>query len=69
MIYEADMSDKMLSMVRNMEFLLGMGLERNQQGPPKFVEQGTLRLKHGIEYDGKDDSEEEFDLWTQFEKE
>ena len=33
------------------------------------MEHRTLRLKHGIGYDGEDDSEEEFNLWTQLEKE
>ena len=28
-----------------------------------------MRLKYGIGYEGEDDSEEEFDLWTQLEKE
>ena len=62
MIYEADMTEKVLSMMRSMEFLPSMGLGKNQQGPPEFVEHGTLRLKHGIGYDGEDDFEEEFNL-------
>ena len=56
------MSEKVLSMMHSMEFLADMGLEKNQQGPPEFMEHGMLRLKHGIGYNGKDDSKGEFDL-------
>ena len=38
-IYEAEMNEKVvLGMMRNMDFFPGMGLEKNQQGPPEFVE-------------------------------
>ena len=51
MIYEAEMNEKVvLSMMRNIEFFLGMGMGRNQQGLPEFVERGVPRLKHGIGY-------------------
>ena len=63
MIYETDMSEKVLSMMRSMEFLSGMGLGRNQQGPPEFMEQEASRLKHGIGYAREDDSKEELDIW------
>ena len=33
------------------------------------MEHKTLRLKHGIGYEGEDDSEEELDIWGQLEKE
>lgn len=38
MIYEAEMNEKVvMNMMRNMEFFLGIGLWKNQQGPPEFV--------------------------------
>lgn len=69
-IYEAEMNEKvMLGMMCNMDFFPGMGLGKNQQGPPEFMEQQTLRLKHIIGYTGGDNSDEESDFWDQLEKE
>ena len=56
------MSKKVLSMMRSMEFLPSMGLGKNQQGPPEFVEHETPRLKHGVGYNEEDNSEEELEI-------
>ena len=69
MIYKSDINEKVLSMMRSMEFFPGMGLGKNQQGPPEFIKHGAPRLKHGIGYDGEVDYEEELDIWGQLEKE
>ena len=63
------MSEKVLSMMRSMEFLPGIGLGKNQQGPPEFVERGVPRLKHEIGYGKEDGSDIELDIWDQLEKE
>ena len=51
-----------LSMIRDMEFFPGLGLGRNQQGLPKFVDPKTPRLKHGIGYGEEDGSDTELDI-------
>ena len=58
-----------MNMMRSMEFFPGMGLGKNQQGPPEFVEQKTPRLKHGLGYVGNGDSDEELNIWGQLEEE
>ena len=37
MIYEDELNPKIASMMRGMNFVPGMGLGINQQGPPEFV--------------------------------
>ena len=70
MIYESEMNEKVvLNMMRNMEFFPGMGLEKNQQGLPKFLDQEVPRLKHGIRYGKEDGSDAELDIWDQLNKE
>ena len=46
-----------------------MGLGKNQQGLPEFVERGVPRLKHGIGYGKKDGFDAKLDIWDQLEKE
>ena len=54
--------------MRNMEFFLGLGLGKDQQGLPGFVDLETPRLKHGIGYSEEDSSETELDIWDQLDK-
>ena len=50
MIYEDDLNPKIASMMKGMNFVPGMGLERNQQGPPEFVEPKVPKSKFGLGY-------------------
>ena len=58
-----------LNMMHNMEFFPGMGLEKNQQGLPEFVDREVLRLKHGIKYGEEDGFDAELDIWGQLDSE
>lgn len=50
MIYEDELNPKVASIMKKMNFLPGMGLGKNQQGPPEFVEPKVPFLKHGMGY-------------------
>ena len=50
MIYEDELNPKIASMMKGMNFVPGMGLEKNQQGPPEFVEPKVPISKFGIGY-------------------
>ena len=50
MIYEDELNPKIASMMKGMNFVPGMGLERNQQGPPEFVEPKVPRSRFGLGY-------------------
>ena len=52
-----------LNMMRNMEFFLGLGLGKYQQGLPGFVDPEIPRLKHRIRYGEEDGSDTELDIW------
>ena len=70
MIYESWMNEKVvLNMMHNMEFFLGMGLGKDQQDLPRFVDPEMPRLKHGIGYGEEDGSDTELDIWDQLDKE
>ena len=69
-IYESWINEKVvLNMMRNMKFFPGMGLGKNQQGLPGFMDPKTPRLKHGIGYGEEDGSDTELDIWDQLDKE
>ena len=38
MIYEDSIEEKMLNMLKGMNFMPGLGLGKNQTGPPEYVE-------------------------------
>ena len=59
MIYEDELNPKIVSMMKNMNFIPEMGLEKNQRGPPRFVERKVPVLKHGVGYYMADGPEEE----------
>ena len=70
MIYQSEMNEKVvLNMMRGMEFFPGLGLGKNQQGLPEFVDLRILRLKYGIEYGEEDGSDTELDIWGQLDRE
>ena len=50
MIYEDELNSKISSMMKNMNFMPGMGLWKNQQGPLEFVEPKVPILKYGLGY-------------------
>ena len=56
-------------MMCNMEFFPGLGLGKDQQGLPGFVDPETPRLKHGIGFGEEEGPDIEVDIWDQFEKE
>ena len=58
MIYEYKLNLKIVSMMKSMNFMSGMGLGRNQQDPPRFIEQKIPILKYGLGYQGEDESGE-----------
>ena len=58
-----------LNMMHNMEFFSGLGLGRNQQGLPEFMDREVPKLKHGIEYGEEDGSDAELDIWYQIDRE
>ena len=63
MIYESWMNEKVvLNMMRNMEFFPGLGLGKDQQGLPGFMDPKIPRLKHGIGYGEEDGSDTELDI-------
>ena len=50
MIYEDELNSKIASMMKGMNFIHGMGLGRNQQGLPEFIEPKVPISKFGIGY-------------------
>ena len=50
MIYEDELNPKIASMMKGMNFMPGMGLGKNQQGPPEFVEPKVPKSKFGLGY-------------------
>ena len=50
MIYEDELNPKIASMMKGMNFMPGMGLGRNQQGPPEFIESKVPISKFGLGY-------------------
>ena len=50
MIYEDELNPKITSMMKGMNFMPGMGLERNQQGSPEFIEPKVPISKFGLGY-------------------
>ena len=50
MIYEDELNPKIASMMKGMNFVPGIGLGRNQQGPPEFVEPKVPKSKFGLGY-------------------
>ena len=49
-IYEDELNPKIASMMKSMNFMPRMGLEKNQQGPLEFVEPKVSILKYGLGY-------------------
>ena len=58
-------------MMCGMEFFPGLGLGKDQQGLPEFVDLGIPRPKKmtGIGYGEENDSDTELDIWGQLDKE
>ena len=52
----------MVSKMRNMNFMPSMGLGKNQDGSPEFVERKMPILKHGVGYRGNNDFGEEDEI-------
>ena len=50
MIYEDELNPKIASMIKGMNFMPRMGLGRNQQGPPEFIEPKVPVSKFGLGY-------------------
>ena len=50
MIYENSMEERVLNILKGMNFILGLGLGKNQTGPPEYVEAKLQILKHGLGY-------------------
>ena len=50
MIYEEELNPKIASMMKGMNFMPGMGLGRNQQGLPEFIEPKVPKSKFGLGY-------------------
>ena len=48
MIYEDELNPKITSMIKGMNFMPGMGLGKDQQGPTEFVEPKVPICKHGL---------------------
>ena len=48
MIYEDELNLKISSMMKGMNFMSGMGLGKDQQGPPEFFEPKVPISKHGL---------------------
>ena len=48
MIYEDEMNYKIASMMKGMNFMPGMGLGKDQQGPAEFIEPKVPISKHGL---------------------
>ena len=72
MIYKDSMEEKVMNMLKRMNFILGMGLGKDQTGPPEYVEAKLQILKHGLGYQGEKDgpdSERKWTLWEKFVKE
>ena len=71
MIYQSVMNEKVvLSMMRGMEFFPGLGLGKDQQGLPGFVDLRIPRQKKmtGIGYE-EEGSDEDLDIWGLLDKE
>ena len=47
-IYEDELNPKIASMMKDMNFMPGMGLGKDQQGPAEFVEPKVSISKHGL---------------------
>ena len=52
MIYEDELDEKLLSMMRRINFMPSMGLGKDQSGPLEFVERKMSILKYGVRYHG-----------------
>ena len=48
MIYEDELNSKIASMMKGMNFMPGMGLGKDQQGPAEFVEPKVPISKHRL---------------------
>ena len=71
MIYEDSMEKKVLNIMKGVKFMPGLGLGKNQTGPPQYLKARLQILKHGLRYQGERDgpeSKEEQILWERFMK-
>ena len=59
MIYEDELDERVVSMMRTIKFMPGMGLGKDQRGPLRFIERKVPVLKHGVGYQVADNLEEE----------
>ena len=50
MIYEDELNPKIASMMKGMNFMPGMGLGKDQQGPSEFIEPKVYISKYGLGY-------------------
>ena len=50
MIYEDELNPKIASMMKDMNFMPGIGLEKDQQGPSEFIEPKVSISKYGLGY-------------------
>ena len=50
MIYEDELNPKIASMMKGMNFMPGMGLGKEQKGPPEFIEPKVPISKYGLGY-------------------
>ena len=49
-MYKDELDEKIISMMRKMNFMPRMGLGKNQSGPPEFMERKVPILKYGVGY-------------------
>ena len=73
MIDEDELNLKIASMMKGINFIPGMGLGRDQQGPPEFIEPKVPKYKFGIGYQSsrkaRRRSNKQKTLWETFVKE
>ena len=73
MIYKDELNPKIASMMKGMNFVPGMGLGINQQGPLEFVEPKVPKSKFGLGYQSsrkaRRRSNKQKTLWKTFVKE
>ena len=55
MLYENSIDDKILSIMKGMNFMLGLELGKNKNIPPEFIDLKISILKYKIGYRGEDD--------------
>ena len=64
MIYEDSMEEKVLNMLKRMNFMPRLGLGKNQSGPPEFMEAKLQILKYRLGYHGEKDGPDSEEKWS-----